>query len=82
MPLFKRGPTADAEGYIEALPAADVGEDEMTAVRVSGKPCLVHAPDPRVRQAFAQAGLPVFVSERAALEALRDWRSHLAALGS
>lgn len=52
------------------------------AVRISGKPCLVHAPDPRVRQAFAQAGLPVFVSERAALEALRDWRNHLAALAS
>ena len=41
MPLFKRGPTADAEGYIEALPAADVGEDEMTAVRVSGKKVIL-----------------------------------------
>ena len=47
------------------------------AVQASGKPCIVHAPDPRVRQAFTQRGLPVFVSERAALEALRDWRNHL-----
>lgn len=52
------------------------------AVRVSGKPCVVHAPDPRVRQAFAGAGLAVFASERAALEALRDWRQHLAAFAS
>ena len=49
------------------------------AVRASGKPCAVHAPDPRVRQAFAAAGLPVFASERAALVALRDWRRHVAA---
>lgn len=50
------------------------------AVRVSGKPCAVHAPDPRVRLAFSEAGLPVFASERAALVALRDWRGHLAAI--
>lgn len=50
------------------------------AVRVSGKPCAVHAPDPRVRLAFSEAGLPVFASERAALAALRDWRGHLAAI--
>lgn len=52
------------------------------AVRLSGKPCVVHAPDPRVRRAFAQAGLPVCTSERAALEALRDWRRHLAAMAA
>lgn len=52
------------------------------AVRVSGKPCAVHAPDPRVRQAFSEVGLPVFVSERAALVALRDWRRHLAVIAS
>jgi acyl-CoA synthetase (NDP forming) len=52
------------------------------AVRVSGKPCVVHAPDPRVRQAFSEAGLPVFASERAALVALRDWRRHLAVIAS
>ena len=52
------------------------------AVRVSGKPCVVHAPDPRVRQAFAEAGLPVFAAERAALVALRDWRRHVAAIAA
>ena len=52
------------------------------AVRASGKPCAVHAPDPRVRQAFAAAGLPVFASERAALVALRDWRRHVAAIAA
>ncbi len=52
------------------------------AVRGSNKPCAVHAPDPRVRQAFAEAGLPVFFSERAALVALRDWRRHVAAIAS
>ncbi|AMN46187.1 hypothetical protein ACG33_03515 [Steroidobacter denitrificans] len=52
------------------------------AVRTSRKPCVVHAPDPRVRQAFAQAGLPVYVSERAALEALRNWQSHLAVMAA
>ncbi|MDY0067259.1 MAG: CoA-binding protein [Steroidobacteraceae bacterium] len=52
------------------------------AVQASGKPCVVHAPDPRVRQAFAQKGLPVCASERAALEALRDWRSHLSLMAA
>lgn len=52
------------------------------AVRRHGKPCAVHAPDPLVREAFVRAGLPVFISERAALEALRDWRSHLSAVAS
>lgn len=52
------------------------------AVRASGKPCAVHVPDPRVRQAFAEAGLPVFVSERAALVALHNWRRHVAAIAS
>ena len=41
MPLFKRGPTADAEGFIEAIPAAEVREDEMTAVRVGGKKVIL-----------------------------------------
>ena len=37
MPLFKRSPAADAEGFIDAIAAAGVREDEMTAVRVGGK---------------------------------------------
>lgn len=56
--------------------------ETAAAVRARGKPCVVHAPDPRVRQAFSAAGLPVYVSERAALLALRDWRRHLAIIAS
>lgn len=52
------------------------------AMRTTLKPCVVHAPDPRVREAFAQAGLPVCISERAALEVLRDWRAHVAAMAA
>lgn len=41
MPLFKRGPAADAEGYIEAIAADGVREDEMTAVSVGGKKVIL-----------------------------------------
>lgn len=56
--------------------------ESAEVVKRSGKPCVFHSPDPRVRQAFASAGFPVFVSERAALEALRDWRRHLAVIAA
>lgn len=56
--------------------------ESAEVVKRSGKPCVIHSPDPRVRLAFAQAGFPVYASERAALEALRDWRSHLAVIAA
>lgn len=65
------GPSYDLPRFV-----ADCGD----AVRRHGKPCAVHSPDPRVRDAFARAGLPVFDSERAALEALYNWRSHISVL--
>ena len=48
MPLFKRGPAADAEGYIDAIAAGDVREDEMTTVRVGGKKVILTRHDGRL----------------------------------
>ena len=48
MPLFKRGPAPDAEGYIEAIPAANVGEDEMTVVHVGSKKVILTRHDGRL----------------------------------
>ncbi len=41
MPLFKRTPAGDAEGYVATVPVAAVTEDEMTIVRVAGKKIIL-----------------------------------------
>ena len=41
MPLFKRAPAADAEGFVATVPAIAVTEDEMTTVRVAGKKVIL-----------------------------------------
>jgi nitrite reductase/ring-hydroxylating ferredoxin subunit len=48
MPLFKRGPSADPQGFIPIVPAADVVEDEMTTVRVGGKKVILTRHDGRL----------------------------------
>jgi acyl-CoA synthetase (NDP forming) len=50
--------------------------DTAQAVRASGKPAVFSSPDPRVRAAFAAAGIAVFESEHEALTALKEHRAH------
>jgi acyl-CoA synthetase (NDP forming) len=50
--------------------------DTAQAVRTSGKPAVFSSPDPRVRAAFAAAGIAVFESEHEALTALKEHRAH------
>ena len=41
MPLFKRAPAGDAEGFLAAISADAITEDEMTVVRVAGKKIIL-----------------------------------------
>lgn len=41
MPLFRREPAADAEGYVVAIAATEVLQDTITTVRVGGKKMIL-----------------------------------------
>ncbi len=41
MPLFKRAPASDAEGYVTTVAAAEVVEDTMTTVCLAGKKVIL-----------------------------------------
>jgi acyl-CoA synthetase (NDP forming) len=54
--------------------------DTAQAVRTCGKPAVFSSPDPRVRAAFAAAGIAVFDSEHDALTALKEHRAQCDAI--
>lgn len=47
MPLFKRTPAGDAEGFVATVAASAVAEDQMTVVRVAGKKLILTRHDGR-----------------------------------
>lgn len=48
MPLFKRTPAGDAEGFVATVAASAVAENQMTVVRIAGKKLILTRHDGRV----------------------------------
>lgn len=74
---------AQADMLLIGVPVAGPGYDlpgmAQAAARLatsSGKPVVVSAPQPSVRAAFRQAGVPVFAHETEAILALHQWCRH------
>jgi acyl-CoA synthetase (NDP forming) len=72
-----------ADMFLVGIPVAGEGYDVPGMARdtahfavSSGKPTAVSAPQASVRQAFRDAGVPVFAHETDAIDALHQWSRH------
>ncbi len=79
------GADADVDLFLLSLPVSGRGydfpqyaRDAAAFTRVTGKPVVLSAPQPRVRAAFAEAGVPAFETEDDAIAALAQFASHRA----
>ena len=71
--LFMIGLPVSGRGYDYPRFAADTA----AFLRQSGKPVVLAAPQPKVRAAFADLGVPVFATEDEAIAALAQFTRHL-----
>ena len=81
LPVIAKDPAADA--FFIGVPVAGTGYDVEAFARdtanfaaATGKPLVIAAPQPNVAARFEAAGLPVFVGETQAIEALNQFLSH------
>jgi acyl-CoA synthetase (NDP forming) len=81
LPVIAKDPAADA--FFIGVPVAGTGYDVEAFARdtanfaaATGKPLVVAAPQANVAARFEAAGLPVFVGETQAIEALNQFLGH------
>jgi len=70
--MFLVGVPVAGEGY----DVPGMARDTASFATSSGKPTVVSAPQASVRQAFRDAGVPVFAHETDAINALHQWSRH------
>jgi len=70
--MFLVGVPVAGEGY----DVPGMARDTASFATSSGKPTVVSAPQASVRQAFRDAGVPVFAHETDAINALYQWSRH------
>lgn len=80
LPIVARDPGADV--FLIAIPVAGRGydidafaRDASAFARITGKPVVIVAPQPKVAQKFKATGLPVFALESEAVNALEQFIS-------
>ncbi|MDM0019116.1 acetate--CoA ligase family protein [Variovorax saccharolyticus] len=70
--MFLVGVPVAGEGY----DVPGMARDTARFAQARNKPCVVSAPQASVRQAFREAGVPVFSHETDAVDALHQWSRH------